>query len=232
MAAPVKQTSRIPSRHARPTFDVLVISARPIVRLGILAILNQAREFRLCGDVADAEEALQTAMTHRPDLAIVDIDVRGDIGLKLVQQLKQCTEGLSILAISHQPDAYFAGQVLAAGATGYVTSWEDATAIAEAIKTVAGGKTYLRANLSSTFAGTTKRNGAVTIEDPTLLLTQRELQVFDSMGTGLSTKQIARQLRLSVHTIETYRERIRGKLGHLDGSQLIHHAIVWKLLNG
>ncbi|HEV3344801.1 MAG TPA: response regulator transcription factor [Pirellulales bacterium] len=232
MGAAAKQLARSNGRNARPAFDVLVIGTRPIVRLGILAILDESPNFRLCGEAADASEALQAARLRQPDLAVVDIDVRGNVGLKLIQQLKQSFDGLSILALSHQPDAYFAGQVLAAGARGYVTTWEDGRAIAEAMQAVAQGQTYLRANLVGLFAAPSGNNGSVATAEPTMLLTQRELEVFDLIGSGRATKQIARQLRLSVHTIETYRERIRNKLGDLDGAELVYQAIVWKLLNG
>jgi DNA-binding NarL/FixJ family response regulator len=231
VSAGEKQFVRSGNRRVRPAFDVLVIGTRPIVRLGILAILHESPNLRLCGEAADPAEAMQAASLHRPDLAVVDIDVRGNVGLKLIQQLKKSFDGLSILALSHQPDAYFAGQVLAAGARGYVTTWEESRAIADAMQAVAQGQTYLRANLVGLFAAPSGNNGSAATAEPTMLLTQRELEVFDLIGSGRATKQIARQLRLSVHTIETYRERIRSKLGDLDGAELVYQAIVWKMLN-
>jgi DNA-binding NarL/FixJ family response regulator len=176
-------------------------------------------------------DAVEAARLYHPDLAIVHLDVRNNVGLNLIAQFRQHCPGLSILALSHQGDAYFAGQALAAGATGYVTSLEDLPALAEAVQTVGHGQTYLRANLVNTFTKWSGTNGSATTVEPTKLLTPRELQVFDAIGLGHSTKKIARQLHLSVHTIETYRERIRNKLGDLDGSELVYQAIVWKLLN-
>jgi DNA-binding NarL/FixJ family response regulator len=227
-----KQISRSNGRAGRSLFNVLVVGNRPVVRLGISAIIRDCPDFKLYSEVADTAEALQAAKLGKPDLAVVDIDVRNQLGLSFIHELKRAWHGVSILTLSHQPDAYFAGQVLAAGATGYVTIWEGLPALTEAMQTVARGQTYLRASLLSMFGGSRGHNGTVSIDDPTLRLTERELQVFDLIGSGDSTKKIARRLRLSVHTIETYRERIRCKLGDLDGAELVYQAIVWKLLNG
>jgi DNA-binding NarL/FixJ family response regulator len=231
MGAAVKPTARSNRRNAPSAVHVLVISSRPVVRLGIRAFLQETPRFELCGEVADASDAVEAARLYHPDLAVVDLDVRCNVGFKLIAELKQTCYGLSILALSHQGDACFAGQVLAAGATGYITTWEDLSALAEAFQTVGNGQTYLRANLVNTFTEWPSKNKSATTVEPTMLLTQRELQVFDAIGSGHSTKKIARQLHLSVHTIETYRERIRSKLGDLDGSELVYQAIAWKLLN-
>ena len=227
-------TQNVDSRNGKGTMTsikVLVVSDQPLVRLGILSLLNVDPQLFSCGEACDAAGAMKMAAEQAPKLIVVDVHLKGRIDLKLIKKLREDQPQVFILAISMQTDSLFAGQVLAAGANGYVTGEDDAKSVAEALKTVARGRTYLSANLVQRFTPTMANHAPLEAKDPASLLTERELQVFELIGSGQSTKRIAGQLKLSVHTVETYRERIRAKLGVDDGSEMAYHAIVWQLLN-
>jgi len=223
--------AKLAADRSRTLQRVLVVSDYPLVRLAVVAILQGQTEFECCGQGTSYDEAFELIRTCDPDLVFLDLSLKNGIGLETVRRMKQHREGLKILVTSYHDDALYAGQALAAGAAGYLHKHAAPEQIAAALRSVSSGQVYLSPELSQQMLCRAVNGQKNQQSDPVHLLTNRELQVFEAIGRGDSTQRIARRLGLSVHTIETYRERIRWKIDAKDGSDMTFRAIVWVLLN-
>ena len=162
-----------------------------------------------------------------PDLVILDISLKRSNGLELIKSLKEMWPKLPVLVLSMHDEMLYAERSLRAGALGYITKEEATVNVLSAIRKVLRGQVYL----SDRMAGRMMKRmvGGVVEEGGSLLevLTDRELEVFQMLGRGLGTRQIAEELRLGIKTVESYRARIKEKLQLEDGNQLLQHAIQW-----
>ena len=211
---------------------VLVVCEDAFARRGFASTIQQCPQFVTCGQAATYEAALNQLEELQPDLTILDLSVRNGLGLRLVSQLKQRRPTMLLVVTSMFEDAFYAGQVLAAGAEMYLNKRAHADDFVDALQRVVRGEMYVSADIAQQllYRATGKPNGK-----PSSLisaLTERELQVFELLGQGLNTKKIAKQMGISPHTVETYRERIRFKIDAKDGADLSFRAISWALLNG
>jgi DNA-binding NarL/FixJ family response regulator len=166
--------------------------------------------------------------TLEPDIVFLDLSLKNGIGLKAVQKMRNQSKPPRVLVTSSQEDALYAGQALAAGAAGYLHRQATPEEIPVALNCLLEGQVYVSPEIARQMCDRAV-NG--TPSDPFGTLTIREREVFESIGRGCSTQRIANKLGLSKHTIETYRERIRWKIGACDGSDLTFRAIVWVLMN-
>lgn len=212
------------------TVRIVIVDDHPMVRERLAEIINREADMKVCGEAEDRPNALEVIGRELPDLAIVDLTLKRSNGLDLIKDLRAMHPGLRILVVSMQEENLYAERVIRAGAHGYITKQEATRKILEAIRMVLAGKVYLSdalsADILSRMVGKSKAPGS-SFE----LLTDRELQVFDLVGQGFGTRQIAEQLGLDVKTVETYRARIKDKLELKDASELLRKAIAWKLDN-
>jgi DNA-binding NarL/FixJ family response regulator len=209
----------------RPT--VLIVDDHPLVREGLAARISAQHDMAVCGEAADVEEALELLHKTNPTLMIVDLALKNGHGLDLIARVKKRGDGTLMLVVSAYEDSLFAERALRAGAHGYINKQEAQENILLAIRTVLRGTRYLSPEMTAWLVdraidGTDTRRGIVS-------LSNRELEVFELIGQGKSTRAIAGQLGLSVHTIETHREKIRAKLGLVDGAALARRAAEWVL---
>ena len=214
--APMNQKSRI-----------LVVDDHPVVRSGLIRLIDQQSDLVCCGEVAAASE-VQTAVARlEPDLLILDLRLKGADGLELIKSLKSQFPTLQILILSQYDAPLYVERALNSGALGYVVKEQAADELLQAIRTVLAGEVYLTRAMAGRmlhkFVGLSSKGARAGIEH----LTDRELHVLQSLGTGLSTRQIALNLNLSIKTIETHRENIKRKLGLNGASELIHFANDW-----
>ncbi len=212
------------------TVRIVIVDDHPMVRERLAEVINRESDMKVCGEAEDRPNALEVIGRQLPDLAIVDLTLKRSNGLDLIKDLRAMHPGLRILVVSMQEENLYAERVIRAGAHGYITKQEATRKILEAIRMVLAGKVYLSdalsADILSRMVGKSKAPGS-SFE----LLTDRELQVFDLVGQGFGTRQIAEQLGLDVKTVETYRARIKDKLELKDASELLRKAIAWKLDN-
>ena len=215
------EKSSIPS----PTRIVLV-DDHPMVRERIAEIVNQESGLAICGGAADRPEALQMIELQKPDLAIVDLTLKNSDGLELIKDIRSRWPKLLILVVSMHDEILYAERVLRAGARGYITKQEATSNILLAIRRVLSGGIYLNEKTASTVLARLRSNpeASDSIRD---VLADRELQVFEFTGQGLSTREIAERLHIDVKTVETYRARIKEKLNLKSGSELLQLAIRW-----
>lgn len=221
MTPTVKNSPTTPRR-------VFVVDDHPLIREGLAAQIATHPNINLCGEAEDVAEALSRIGAAEPDLVIVDISLKNGNGIDLVKRLKAKDPSLVILVWSMHPESLYAERALRAGARGYVNKGRTADQIMEAILTVLDGRTYLSPEMSEKLLGRVIGGGPKDIETSTVEgLTDRELETFEFLGQGMTTQQIAAKMHVSRKTVETYRARIKEKLGLTNAVELIQRAVQW-----
>jgi len=206
---------------------VFIVDDHPVVRNGITMLINKEADLEVCGEAEDAQTAISSIATQKPDIAIVDISLKGMSGLELIKHLRARDESLPLLVLSMHDESLYAERVLRAGAMGYIMKQEAPERIVAAIRRVLAGDIYLSPAMSSRILQRFVGARAEADESPLKQLSDRELEVFEYIGRGHGTRQIAEALHLSVKTIESHRENIKNKLNLRTGMELVQHAIRW-----
>lgn len=212
--------------------NVLIVDDHPIVRQGLRGFIDQEADLEVCGEADDARAAMEAIKQLEPDLAIVDISLKETSGLELIKDIKARYPEVLVLALSMHDESLYAERVLRAGGRGYITKHQATDHIILAIRTVLAGEVYvsdrMKQRIMGKLVGDRHDVGAKAIDR----LSDRELEVFELIGRGQSTRQIAEKLFLSVKTIETYRQHIKTKLGLADAAELLQYAIRWVISSG
>jgi DNA-binding NarL/FixJ family response regulator len=212
---------------------VLIVDDHPSVREALALRIGRQADLQVCGEAADASEALRLAADTRPDVIVVDISLKSSNGIDLIKRIKAHDNKVGILVWSMHSERLYAQRAMQAGALGYVNKDQATDKIVEAIRRVLEGKVYLSEAMAEKLlhhaVGAGKKAAA---RSPVDALADRELDVFRMIGEGLKTTEIAERLRLSIKTVETYRDRIRHKLDLSNGTELVHYATRWIVENG
>ena len=207
---------------------VLLVNDHPIVRDGLAEAINREPGLAVCGVAEERHEALSAVETYQPELMVVDLTLKNSSGLELIKDVHAGWPRILILVVSMQDETYYAERALLAGARGCITKQQATRNIVTALRKVLSGGVYLSEKVANSVLARLAANPHATSDSVADLLTDRELQVFDFTGTGLSTREIAERLHLDIKTVETYRGRIKEKLKLKDGSELLQMAIGWK----
>lgn len=206
---------------------ILIVDDHPILRMGMRELLNQEDDFKVCGVAENISSARRVIAETAPDFAIIDISLAGDNGLDLVKEMRSGRGRIPILVLSMHDESVWAERAIRAGARGYLMKKEAAETIVTAVKNILAGKVHvsdtIMARLLDKFHLGPNGSHASTEE----ALTDRELEVFRLIGSGLSTREIAHRMNLGVKTIGTYRDRIKQKLGLKSGAELTRRAVLW-----
>lgn len=215
-----------PQTQTRKKTRILIVDDHPMIRTGLAAILDNEPDFETCGEAAGAIEALHLIEKTRPDLVIVDLSLEEGSGIDLIQQVQAVYTGTKVLVCSMHDECLFAERALQAGASGFINKKEATARVVEAIRAVLSGKVYLSEQMSERILRALAHKPQ-RASSPLEGLSNREMEIFQSIGEGLSTKEMAQKLHLSVKTIETYHGRIKNKLGLRDHPDMIRHATQW-----
>ena len=211
---------------------VLIVDDHPIVREGLALLISGQPDLEVCGEAEDVATAGQLVDETKPDVAIVDISLKGSSGLELIKRIKAKHPSVRILVSSIHDESVYAERALRAGAMGYVNKREATRTILGALRHILDGRVYLSERMADRLLCRAVGGGGERVEgSPIESLSDRELEVFELIGQGLITNEIAAKLHLSSKTVETYRDRIRLKLNLSTGSQLARHALQWVLEN-
>ncbi len=204
---------------------ILIVDDHPLVRTGFAQLIGDCPDLEVCGEAADMAEALRLIDKDCPDLAIIDLSLAGGSGLDLIEHIKSRDQDILMLVASMHDETLYAERVLAAGARGYINKQEAQDSIIRAIRQVLSGKVYLSEAMTDRLLSgmVNTREQKRDIE----LLSNRELQVFELIGQGVPSGQIASQLNLSIKTIETHQAHIKKKLGLGSAHELNQRAIRW-----
>jgi DNA-binding NarL/FixJ family response regulator len=205
---------------------ILLVDDHPLTRHGLAQLIAQQADLAVCGEAGRAEEVLDSVRSLRPDLVLVDVTLPGKPGLELIKDLATMFPEVPVLVFSMHDESLYAERALRAGARGYVMKSVGGEEMLRAIRHVLAGKVYLSQDLSArildSLSGNVRRPaGALSV------MSDREFEVFQLVGEGLSTREIGLRLHISGKTVETHRLRIREKLGLRNPAELTKYAVRW-----
>ena len=207
-------------------YRIFLVDDHPVMREGYRSLLEREPDMDCCGEAGSGFEALDRIPEADPDLVLVDLLMPELSGLELLKQLSSLYPELPTLVVSAHDEALYAERALRAGAQGYLMKREVSKVVIEAIRTVLSGRRFLSEGVRDLFAqrylGTDAEPGS-----PLEQLTDRELEVFEHLGRGLTTREIAESMNISPKTVETYRSNIKQKLALDNISELIQRAVIW-----
>jgi DNA-binding NarL/FixJ family response regulator len=209
---------------------IAIVDDHPLVREGLAARISAQPDMEVCGEADDIESAMEMIVAKRPDLVIVDIALRDGHGIDLIKRIVAAGINTRMLVVSAYDESLFAERALRAGALGYINKQELQGKVVEALRTVLRGERYLSSAMAQRLIA--QAIGSKAAAGGTEALTDRELQIFQLVGRGKSTREIANELNVSVHTIDSHREHIRAKLDLRSGTELIQRAVQWHIENG
>jgi DNA-binding NarL/FixJ family response regulator len=219
-------------RAGKRTMKILIVDDHPLMREGLASRIAPQADMEVCGEAASVDEALTQVKATNPDLVIVDIALADSNGIDLIKDVKARFPNIKMLVVSAYDESLYAERALRAGAHGYVNKQEVQEKVIDAIRAVLDGERYLSLSMTQKLVGQAIVGKDLTESDPIQRLSDRELEVFQLIGQGKTTGAIAEQLFLSVHTIDTHREKLRHKLGVKNGAELMRRAVQWTLENG
>jgi len=212
---------------AAPRISVCVIDDHPLVREGLVSMINREPDLQVAGEAEGVATGLALVATKLPDVVITDLSLKDGNGLTMIRELRALYPALGILVVSMHEEPYYAERALRAGARGYLTKRESAGRIAEAVRRVAGGRIYASSELLEKLAERLADRVPAERKSPADLLSDRELEVFQYFGRGLETKQVAKEMHLSIKTVEAYMARIKEKLDLAHINEFIREAVTW-----
>jgi DNA-binding NarL/FixJ family response regulator len=203
---------------------VLIVDDHPFMRRGLSLSINEDESFCVCGEASDVPGGLAAINEHHPDVVIVDISLAEGSGLDLIKDIYALYPDLPVLALSMHHENLYAERALRAGAKGYVMKNQPAAVFLAALHKILNGQVAVSDAIVSQLLGRRLRGHQEDGSLPVELLSDRELDVYRSLGSGLGTSAIARKLHIAVSTVETYRASIKQKLNLQNSTDLIASA--------
>src|SRR5246127_1974868 len=206
---------------------IFIVDDHPMTRAGLTHLINHQPDILACGEAENAAEALDLFHVSQPDLMLIDITLPDKSGLELIKDAKAIRPDLPILVISMHDESLYADRVLRAGARGYITKHEGGDKLMGAIRQVLNGRIYVSESMSAhileIFSGAQSGADRSSIQN----LSDREFEVFQALGEGLSSHEIAKKLHLSAKTVDAHRANIKSKLKINTTAELISFAARW-----
>jgi DNA-binding NarL/FixJ family response regulator len=211
---------------------ILLVEDHPVMRDGLLAQIRSEPDLEVCGEAEEVNEAIRLVQQLAPDLLIVDIALKSGHGIELVRRIHESDPKLKMLVNSMYDESVYAERALQAGAMGYLSKQSARGTLIPAIRTLLAGRTYLSPEMTEKILKS-RIGGKIEVgRSPIDSLSNRELEVLILIGHGKTTGSIAKQLHLSVHTIDTYREKLKTKLHLANSAELNRFAAQWVLESG
>jgi DNA-binding NarL/FixJ family response regulator len=210
---------------------VLIVDDHPMMRQGLAQLIDHEPGLAVSSEAGTAAQALNSVAGRKPDLVLVDISLPDKSGLELIKNIQALHPDLPILVVSMHDETIYAERVLRAGARGYIMKQEGGKKLLEGIRQVLEGQIFVSDRISSKLLETLsgrKRSGSSPVET----LSDREFEVFQLIGQGRSSREVAQQLHLSVKTVEVHRANIRNKMLLKSGAELVRFAIRWMEAQG
>jgi DNA-binding NarL/FixJ family response regulator len=206
---------------------IMLVDDHPMMRAGLAQFINKQADMKICCEFGSAAEAFEAFGQFEPDLVLTDITMPGKGGIEFIKDLLATNPKLAILVVSMHDEAVYAERVLRAGARGYIMKEAGGENFLAAIRQVLSGQVYVSPRISAkildNLTGRTPRGANSPVEK----LSDREFEIFELIGQGKGTRDIATQLHLSPKTVEAHRGHIREKLELKDATALVHQAIRW-----
>src|SRR6266478_68455 len=203
----VEKKSEKPAGKTR----ILIVDDHPMMRQGLGLLIDHEPDLVTCGEADTARQALNLIATHKPDLVLADISLPDKSGLELIKDIKALHPKLPVLVVSKQDETLYAERVLRAGGGGYIMKQEGGKKLMEAIRQVLNGQIYVSEKISAKILEGFSGRRPEAAHSPVARLSDREFEVFQLIGQGLGTRQIAAHLHLSVKTVEVHRANMKRK---------------------
>jgi DNA-binding NarL/FixJ family response regulator len=204
---------------------VLIVEDHPMFRERLAELINKEPDMQVCGTADNIADGLVLIGSVKAQILVLDISLKGPSGLELIKDITAREIQIPILVLSMHDESLYAERALRAGAKGYISKQEPSERIMSAIRQVLRGETYLSPPMTAKIVRTFS-NGPNHISG-IAGLTDRELEVFELIGRGQTTREIGAKLHLGASTVETYRARIKTKLNLENATQLSHEAVRW-----
>jgi DNA-binding NarL/FixJ family response regulator len=224
-ASPPHHFAPTPSKSARKR--ILIVDDHPMMRAGLAQLLNKQLGLEVCCEAGSPAEALAAIPRFAPDLILADLTMKGGSGLEFIKDVLAVHGEIPILVVSMHDEQVYAERALRAGASGYIMKEESAEFLLAAVQRVLEGGVYLSETMSARILKSVTRPASRNKLSPLQDLTDREFEVFQFIGQGKTTEEIARQLRISPRTVDVYRSQIKEKLQLKSGTALVHYAVQW-----
>jgi len=210
-----------------PRTRIFVTDDHAMVRRGLASIIAAEPDLELCGEADNCATATSEISRLRPDIAIVDISLRGNSGIELIKNIKAFDSKINIVVLSVHDESVYALRVLKAGAKAYVMKQDLASKVIDAIRKVRKGQMYVSERVASQMLNRMVKGQEDEGDSPVAGLSDRELEVVTLIGSGLATREIAARLHVSVKTIETHRAHIKAKVNLSTATLLAQFCIRW-----
>jgi DNA-binding NarL/FixJ family response regulator len=210
-----------------PRKRVFLVDDHPLVREWLTNLINQQPGLMVCGEAESGPEAREKILALRPDVAIVDITLKDSSGIELIKDLKQSCPEVAVLVLSMHEEAHYAERALRAGARGYIMKRETTRKVIAAIGQVLEGKLCMSEPIAAALAAQFVEGKTLATGSPIQQLSDRELEVFELLGQGRTTRQIAESLRVSLKTVQAHCARIKEKLNLGSATELLREAVRW-----
>lgn len=210
--------------------QIFIVDDHPLIRRGLRQLFETETSLNVCGEAQSIADSLSRIKRCSPHMAIIDISLPDGSGLELIKRIHALLPDLPILVSSMHDERLLAERALRVGAMGYINKQEAPEHLIDAVNNILSGKIYISDNMTERLLIQNCTNHSTDIsQSPIELLSNRELEVFEQIGSGYSTVQIAGHLKLSVKTIETHRAHIKEKLKLTSPSELTRYAMQWSL---
>lgn len=210
--------------------DIFIVDDHELVRRGLRQLINGTMDMQVSAEAASIAAALQHLATeHTPDVAIIDLSLPDGNGIELIKRLHAKHPAMRLLVSSMHDEELYAERALLAGARGYINKQETAERVLDALRAILQGRIYLNERMRTRLGDSTDSEGPRDSTAPLEQLSDRELEVYELIGRGHRTTEIAQYLHLSIKTIETYRAHIKRKLNLESSAALTCSAVRWTL---
>jgi len=206
---------------------LVLVDDHPLVREGLVNLIAQEADLQICGEASNEPQALEIIRTVQPRVAIVDISLENGSGIELIKSIKDLFPAVTVLVLSMHDEALYAERALRAGARGYIMKREAAKKVIQAIRCVLAGQFYVSDKIAALMAERFVEGRPAEIVSPIEQLSNRELEVFQLLGLGHNTRQIADHLHVGFKTVQAYSARIKEKLKLANATELLRAAIRW-----
>jgi DNA-binding NarL/FixJ family response regulator len=224
-ASMTRKSKTLPRQDKRRIF---LVDDHPVTREGLARLINHEPDLEVCGQTGSAAKAVEEIEKAKPELIIIDVSLgAGASGLELIKDLIARNAASRMLALSTHDEALYAERALRAGARGYVMKQEPTERVMQAIRKILSGEIYLSQAMNDRLLNKMVRPRSTHAASEMERLSDRELEVYRLLGQGRGTRQIAKELHLSISTVETYRAHLKEKLGLASASELVRHAVEW-----
>jgi DNA-binding NarL/FixJ family response regulator len=217
----------MPAKNKPSVKRLLIVDDHPMMRTGLAQLIDNEGDLKICAEAENAAQAFDIAASQTLDLILLDISLPDKNGLELIKDIRALKPGLPILVVSMHDESLYTERVLRAGGRGYIMKQEGGKKLLQAVRQVLNGQIYVSEKMSAGILETFSGRHAETAISPVQQLSDREFEVFQLIGQGKSTRDIAAHLHLSAKTVEVHRLNIKKKLKLKTATDLVRHAVRW-----